>query len=113
LTYHAFEDKEYAPDWRVEAIGADGEVYVTMFAGPDSERRAQEYAEERNELMATNKAIAEAKQILREEAQTLGAELRSELRQLGEKIGMLLERMDYALEQHEVAHHIPTEQGKN
>lgn len=37
----------YAPKlqgWVVEAIGSDGEVYVTQFYGPDDERRAKEYA---------------------------------------------------------------------
>lgn len=34
--------------WVVEAIGADGEVYVAQFYGPDSEERAAEYAAWKN-----------------------------------------------------------------
>jgi hypothetical protein len=30
--------------WTVEAIGPDGEIYQTIFAGPDAKRRAEEYA---------------------------------------------------------------------
>ena len=35
-------------DWAVEAIGSDGEVYVTLFAGPLAEVRAKEYAAWKN-----------------------------------------------------------------
>jgi len=33
-------------EWSVEAIdyGSEGNVYVTLFAGPEAERRAREYA---------------------------------------------------------------------
>lgn len=30
--------------WTVEAIGLDGEIYQAIFAGPDAQRRAHEYA---------------------------------------------------------------------
>lgn len=30
--------------WTVEAIGAEGEIYQALFAGPDAESRAYEYA---------------------------------------------------------------------
>lgn len=30
--------------WTVEAIGPDGEIYQAIFAGPEAEKRAQEYA---------------------------------------------------------------------
>lgn len=30
--------------WTVEAIGDDGEIYQAIFAGPDAEKRAREYA---------------------------------------------------------------------
>ena len=30
-------------EWVVEAIGADGEVYVVIFAGPEAKERAMEY----------------------------------------------------------------------
>lgn len=33
-----------ATAWTVEAIGSDGEIYQAIFAGPDAERRAREYA---------------------------------------------------------------------
>ena len=47
LTYEVFEDREISGQWRVEAIDHDseGECYVTIFAGPDSEQRARVYAE--------------------------------------------------------------------
>ena len=34
-------------DWKVEAIDfeGDGDCFVTIFCGPDSEKRAREYAE--------------------------------------------------------------------
>ena len=47
-------------EWVVEAIGSHGEVYVAIFAGPDAEQRAREYAA----LRAENEA-------LRKELQTL------------------------------------------
>lgn len=34
--------------WVVEAIGADGEVYVAQFFGPLAEERAKEYADWKN-----------------------------------------------------------------
>jgi hypothetical protein len=55
LEYEAFEDKEEPPDWRVEAIGEDGEVYVTIFTGEDQERRAREYAAVMNSLQSPPK----------------------------------------------------------
>lgn len=30
-------------DWRVEAVGEDGEVYVAIFSGPNAESRATAY----------------------------------------------------------------------
>lgn len=41
-------DCGYSPlldGWVVEAVGSDGEVYVTQFYGPLAEQRAKEYAE--------------------------------------------------------------------
>lgn len=55
LAFEAFEDKEEPPDWRVEAIGDDGEVYVTIFTGEDPERRAREYAALMNSLQSPSK----------------------------------------------------------
>jgi hypothetical protein len=41
----------YAPKlegWVVEAVGSDGEIYVTQFYGPKAEDRAKEYASWKN-----------------------------------------------------------------
>ncbi len=50
MRYEAFEDKLVPGQWRVEAINHDddGECYVTIFTGPESERRAKEYASLKN-----------------------------------------------------------------
>lgn len=45
MIYEAFQDKLFAENWRVEAIGEDGECYVILFCGPDADKRAIEYAE--------------------------------------------------------------------
>ena len=47
MEYEAFQDKQQAEDWRVEAIDYDseGECYVTIFSGPGARKRAREYAE--------------------------------------------------------------------
>jgi hypothetical protein len=50
MDYEVFEDRLSATTWRVEAIGADGEVYVAIFSGPDAEQRAREYAQHRATL---------------------------------------------------------------
>lgn len=34
--------------WTAEAIGSDGEVYQALFAGPNAEDRAREYADYKN-----------------------------------------------------------------
>jgi hypothetical protein len=41
----AFEDRREAGDWRVEYCDDDGGCYVTVFAGPEAERRARDYAD--------------------------------------------------------------------
>ena len=43
LEWEVFEDKEAPGQWRVEAIGDDGECYVTAFAGVYAEERARNY----------------------------------------------------------------------
>ncbi len=50
MTYEAFEDKIYAPDWRVEATdeAGEGDIFVTLFSGPDARFRAEEYAAWKN-----------------------------------------------------------------
>lgn len=47
MKYEVVQPQYDAGDWRVEAIDDDreGECYVTIFAGPQSEDRAREYAE--------------------------------------------------------------------
>jgi hypothetical protein len=37
-------------EWRVEAITEEGQVLVTLFSGPDAERRAREYAAWKNAM---------------------------------------------------------------
>ena len=44
LQFEVVADGHIAGAWRAEAIGEDGEVYVTIFAGPRAESRAREYA---------------------------------------------------------------------
>ena len=46
MEWECFEDKKNPGDWRVDAIDFDdeGAVYITIFSGPHSRERAQEYA---------------------------------------------------------------------
>jgi hypothetical protein len=46
LQYETIEDQNSPGEYRVEAIDGDseGEVYVTIFTGPDAQSRATEYA---------------------------------------------------------------------
>jgi hypothetical protein len=37
------EDYDEAGDWRVEYFDSDGGCYVTIFAGPEAEKRARDY----------------------------------------------------------------------
>jgi hypothetical protein len=37
------EDREHPGEWRVEYSDDDGGCYVTLFAGPEAERRARDY----------------------------------------------------------------------
>jgi hypothetical protein len=45
LKYEVVEAKGFPGQWNVEAIDCDrdGQIYVAMFTGPDSHRRAVEY----------------------------------------------------------------------
>ena len=38
-----FADRFGRPEWRVEYQDDDSACYVTIFAGPDAERRARDY----------------------------------------------------------------------
>ena len=41
-----FVDKEFPKDWHVEAIDTkSGDIFQAVFAGPDAEDRAREYAD--------------------------------------------------------------------
>lgn len=44
MTYEAIQDQSVPDCWRVEATGDEGECYVAVFSGPDSEERAERYA---------------------------------------------------------------------
>ena len=46
--YDVLEDRKFPGDWRVEAIGSDGEVYVAIFSGSDARTRATDYAAWKN-----------------------------------------------------------------
>jgi hypothetical protein len=50
LQYEVVKDSLHAGDFRVEGIDFEneGEVYVTIFSGPDSQARAEEYARWKN-----------------------------------------------------------------
>jgi hypothetical protein len=50
LQYEMVEDRNHPGDYRVEAIDhdGDGEVFVTIFSGPDAQIRAEEYADWKN-----------------------------------------------------------------
>jgi hypothetical protein len=46
VEWTSFEDRHNPGDWRVEANDSDNEgvFYVTIFSGPKSRERAEEYA---------------------------------------------------------------------
>ncbi|MFZ0278201.1 MAG: hypothetical protein WA254_14675 [Candidatus Sulfotelmatobacter sp.] len=45
MTTEVFADKKFPNDWHVEIIDEKtGEIYQAIFAGPNAERRAREYA---------------------------------------------------------------------
>jgi hypothetical protein len=44
IKWEVFADKLHTGDWRVEAIGNEGDCYVTIFSGPAAEERAKHYA---------------------------------------------------------------------
>jgi hypothetical protein len=48
------EDKLHSGDFRVECIGMDGEIYTTIFIGPDAENRAQAFAARHNSQPVCN-----------------------------------------------------------
>jgi hypothetical protein len=50
IHFEVIADSLNAGDYRVEAIDndSDGEIYVTIFSGPDAQIRAEEYARWKN-----------------------------------------------------------------
>lgn len=44
MKYETAECKIYSGEWLAEAVGQDGEVYMTRFSGPKAKARAEEYA---------------------------------------------------------------------
>lgn len=46
MIYEVIESKATKGEWHVEAINydGDGEIYVTIFSGPNAHDRANEYA---------------------------------------------------------------------
>ena len=46
--YEVVESKDFPDHWHVESILDDGEVYVTVFSGPEAQERAVEYADWKN-----------------------------------------------------------------
>lgn len=58
MFYEVAKDKTAIGDYRVEAINnsGDGEVFVTIFSGPDAKDRAEEYASWKNGAAELQKA---------------------------------------------------------
>ena len=54
MQYEAFKSKGTVDEWRVEAIDEnnEGQVFVTIFSGPDAKQRAEEYAAWQNAVHA-------------------------------------------------------------
>ena len=54
MKHQVLPSEEYPGDWLVSAIAdppeGDGDIYLTIFAGPLSEKRAREYADWKNAL---------------------------------------------------------------
>ena len=46
VTYEIARSRGVQDEWRVEAINheGEGEIYVTLFSGPNAQQRAEEYA---------------------------------------------------------------------
>jgi hypothetical protein len=59
MNYEAAADRKSPNDWRVEAIDFEneGNVYVTIFSGPNAQERAEEYANWKNEVQERRPAL--------------------------------------------------------
>lgn len=44
MFYTVVQPKDIPSEWRVERVVGEGRVEVTIFWGPDAERRARDYA---------------------------------------------------------------------
>lgn len=66
LVYQAFESKTEPGEWRVEAIDheGDGECYVAIFSGPNSQERATSYAAAMNATRLTPEQREEGRRLL-------------------------------------------------
>ena len=55
MEYEVYEVAESRHQWRVEAIDhdQDGQVFVTIFSGPEAKERAEEYAAWKNQNMVS------------------------------------------------------------
>jgi hypothetical protein len=57
MTTEVFADKEFPNDWHVETIDEKtGDIYQAVFAGPNAERRAREYASRQDNELLSNAA---------------------------------------------------------
>jgi hypothetical protein len=52
MHYEVVESKQFRGHWNVEAIDADGRVFVVIFSGPNAAERAYEYASWKNSVLA-------------------------------------------------------------
>jgi hypothetical protein len=52
MHYEVIESSKYPGHWHVEAIDADGRVFVAIFSGAHAMARAQEYASWKNSVLA-------------------------------------------------------------
>ena len=48
MQYEVMQSRGVVDELRVEAINQGGEVYVTLFSGPNAQNRAKEYAAWKN-----------------------------------------------------------------
>jgi hypothetical protein len=48
MNYETKQSQQYKDQWHVEAIGDEGEMFVSIFTGPKAEERAHEYANWKN-----------------------------------------------------------------
>ena len=55
MEYEITKSLDALDEWRVEAINhdGDGEIYVTIFSGPNAKERAEEYAEWKTNQIST------------------------------------------------------------